>query len=91
MAMISTTCTCGLTIIENRRSESDAFRILEDMYYTKRVTFLETAPSYSHGGLPEESILECNTCFSEWGDGHENDCISRETIEAIELFIERAY
>ena len=53
--------------------------------------FKETPPSYSHGGLPEESIDECNTCFSEWGDEHENDCINKVAFEAIHNFIERIY
>ena len=72
-------------------SYSDAIDWLVSLYYTKRVTFLETAPSYSHGGLPEEYIYECNTCFTEWMDECEDDCISKTAIEAIYNFIERIY
>lgn len=72
-------------------SYSDAIDWLCSLYYTKKVTFLETPPSYSHGGLPEESIDECNTCFREWGDEHEEDCINRIAFEAIENFIEKVY
>ena len=90
MVMISTTCSCGVTTVENRQSYSDALGMLQDMYYTKRVTYPEVRYT-EYGGQPEESIHECNTCFSEWGDGHEDSCIGKEAIEAIENFIERVF
>ena len=94
--MVSRTCSCGVTTLERFNpavvlSYKDAVDWLDSLYYTKRVTFLETAPSYSHGGLPEESVDECNTCFREWGDGHEDDCINKEAFEAIANFIERVF